>query len=350
MAVITRAVFDQPSTGRTGAIFEAIRALVRGTAAGESIRIALFLMTGRAGRTLADELAAAHARNVDVRLVVDPWQAADPAVTALRRVLGSDRSARSWIHTCSKVSPEGNTGACIGTKGQHNKFFLFSSTGGASEVVVQASANATDQLCWNNSLTVVGAPALYRAYGSYFDDLAAERRTADYYRVTTTALARGTITSYFFPRAGEDASTDTIVELLEPVGSDAVVRVAMSEWDRTRIAIADRLRTLADAGTRLRVVHGVMDEAVRQRLAGLRTELRRLDSRQLPGRVHSKYVLVERGEAGAGPWVVTGSPNFTHTSLRRNDEALLRLDLPTVYEQFLTDFATMWDAAQPSSP
>ena len=354
-AITTSAIFDDPRAGYPTAISKRIGSLINDTTPGGSIRMAVFVVSGRPGNDLADRLIAAHGRKVDVQVVVDGWQANDPSVRRLIETLGADQSARSWVHACTRLSPEGNTAACIGSKGMHNKFFLFSRTGGADGVVVQSSANFGDVSSathWNNAITIVGNAGLYRAYGSYFEDLAAERWNDDYYRVTTTEMAGGSVTAHFFPRAGADASTDTVVELLGLIGRDAdtVIRIAMSEWDPYRIMIAAALRRLADEGSTVRVVHGVMDEQVRRHLlAGPRVELRALDARQLPGRVHSKYMLIEGTYAGVSDakWVITGSHNYTRTSLRRNDEVLLRLDLRVIYDQYRSNFATMWDAAQP---
>lgn len=77
--------------------------------------------------------------------------------------------------------------ACIGNQGSpinHNKFFLFSSTDGAANVVFQTSSNFsegnyTNQ--YNNALQIVGNTVLYNGFVAYFNDLAAQAKTNDYY-------------------------------------------------------------------------------------------------------------------------------------------------------------------------
>ena len=79
-------------------------------------------------------------------------------------------------------------------------------------------------------------------------------------------------------------------------------------------------------------------------LAEPRIELRALgDGSALPGRVHSKYLLVEGTYDGVrnARWVFTGSHNYNETSLRRNDETLLRLGNRAVYDQYVADFERM---------
>jgi phosphatidylserine/phosphatidylglycerophosphate/cardiolipin synthase-like enzyme len=352
--VATGAVFDDPTTGRRD-ILRHLSGLIEQTGPGALIRIAIFVVSGETGKAFARDLLAAHERGVNVQMVVDGWQADDRAVQMLIEQLGFDRSGRSWLHACTGLSPEGTTSACIGSKGMHNKFFLFSETGGARRVVVQSSANFTDLSAathWNNALTLVGNDDLYQAYTSYFDDLSAERRNEDYYRVVQTAMAPGSVVAHFFPRAGGDSSTDTILELLAPVegGKHTEIRVGMSEWDAYRIGIAQRLCELADSGASVRVVRGVMDDAVSGVLRSApRVEMRALDDvRRPPGRIHSKYMLIggKYADIADARIVITGSHNYTQTSLRRNDETLLRFDLPPIYEQYLSNFSAMWRVAQ----
>lgn len=347
--VTTGAVFNNPTSDAT-AIVREICNLVHQAPPGSRIRIAHFVISGDAGMDFANALVDAHRRGVDVQIVLDGWQDDTPAVETLRSVLGTDESRRSWLHVCTNVSPEGNTAACIGTKGQHNKFYLFSRTGGKSHVVVQSSANFTDlnsTTYWNNAITIVGNKRLYRAYDAYFEDLAAEKQTDDYFRSTTTRMPGGTVTASFFPKK----TGDPIVDHLAKVGCHGTtIRIGMSEWDTYRIAIAERLVELAQQGCQVRIVHGLMDDEVRELLSGQpNITMAELSSAgELPGRIHSKYMLIE-GQYDGRPharWVFTGSPNFNMTSLRRNDEAMLATDLTRLYQQYRANFATMVDAAR----
>ncbi|MCT2581774.1 phospholipase D-like domain-containing protein [Actinophytocola gossypii] len=345
--VRTGAVFNDPVGGDPTAIVRQICDLVHQAPSGSRIRIAHFVVSGDAGMDFATELVAAHRRGVDVQLVLDGWQDTTPAAEALRAELGTDKSRDSWMHVCSRVSPEGNTSSCIGTKGQHNKFYLFSRTGGASDVVVQSSANFTDlnsRTYWNNATTLVGNRKLYRAYDAYFEDLAAERATDDYYRTTSTGMPGGAVRAYFFPRA----EGDHVLEILGKVSCDdgSTIDIGMSEWDTYRIGIARRLVALSGQGCEVRIVHGLMDAEVLDTLsADPSIELRALEnSAALPGRIHSKYFLINAefdGERDAR-WVFTGSPNWNHTSLRRNDEAMIQTNIENLYEAYEANFAHLF--------
>lgn len=348
--VRTGAVFNDPAGGDPTAIVRQLCSLVHQAPAGSRIRIAHFVISDAAGLDFATELVAAHRRGVDVQLVLDGWQDTTPAAEALRTELGTDESRDSWLHVCSRVSPEGNTSSCIGTKGQHNKFYLFSRTGHARDVVVQSSANLTDvnsRTYWNNATTLVGNHGLYQAYNAYFEDLAAERATDDYYRTTTTGMRGGMVRAYFFPRA----EGDHVLEILAKVGcrGGTTIHIGMSEWDSYRIGIAQRLVELSGQGCEVRIVHGPMDAEVLATLsADPRVQLRELDDPDaMPGRIHSKYFLVNGQFAGDrhARWVFTGSPNWNVTSLRRNDEAMIQTNIREVYDAYEANFAHMFASA-----
>lgn len=347
--VRTGAVFNDPVGGDPTAIVRQICTLVQQAPAGSRIRIAHFVVSGDAGADFATELIAAKRRGVDVQLVLDGWQDDTPAAESLRAELGTDESRSSWLHVCSRVSPEGNTSSCIGTKGQHNKFYLFSRTGGASDVVVQSSANFTDlnsRTYWNNATTLVGNKKLYRAYNEYFEDLAAERATDDYYRTVSSGMEGGMVRAYFFPRA----EGDHVTEILDKVDcrGGTKIQIGMSEIDAYRIGIVRRLVELSGQGCVVRVVHGLVDQVVLDTLAADPTiEVRALESSdELPGRIHSKYFLIDgRYDGKPGRWVFTGSPNWNHTSLRRNDEAMIQTNIGVVHDAYSANFEHMFASA-----
>lgn len=343
--VRTGAVFNDPAAGNPTAIVAKICDLVHQAQPGSRIRVAHFVISGAAGLDFATELIAAHRRGVDVQMVLDGWQDTTPAAAALRTELGVDKSEDSWLHVCSRVSPEGNTSSCIGTKGQHNKFYLFSRTGGARDVVVQASANLTDlnsRTYWNNATTLVGNRKLYQAYNGYFEDLAAERANDDYYRTTTTAMSGGLVLAYFFPRA----EGDHVLEILSRLSCrrDTTVHIGMSEWDVNRLAIAQRLVALSGQGCEVKIVHGPMAPEVLAALsAAPRIQVRALDDpNALPGYLHSKYFLIKDPHTR---WVFTGSPNWNVTSLRRNDEAMIQTNIRAVYDAYEANFARLFAVA-----
>ncbi|MFC5749755.1 phospholipase D-like domain-containing protein [Actinomadura rugatobispora] len=352
--VTTGAVFSEPVGGDPAAIAQRLCSLVEQTPAGATVQVAHFVMSGTAGTGFADELIKAHRRGVRVQVLVDGDTRGAAVARRLADALGTDTADRSFLHVCTGPM-SGGTAACIGDKGQHNKFYLFSRVGRAKNVVVQSSANLTDlnsTTYWNNAVTLVGDKRLYGAYSAYFADLAAERKNLDYYRTVDARKVQAS----FFPRAGTDASTDPIVENLGLVRCTpgTAIRVGMSEWDAYRVAIAERLRDLARQGCTVQIVYGIVDDEVKQVLQSEpRIGLRVLGGGSgLPGRIHSKYMLIEGsfGRDDRARVVLTGSHNYNQTSLRRNDEALLRLTDKTIYTQYVRNFTTMQAAAPAASP
>ncbi|MGW6500521.1 phospholipase D-like domain-containing protein [Nonomuraea angiospora] len=343
--VTTSAVFNDPAGGDPAALVRTLCGLVRQAPAGARIQVAHFVMSGAAGTEFADELIKAYQRNVDVQVILDGDTRGRAVAGKLTAALGTDTAAGSWTHVCSGPL-SGGTAACIGNKGQHNKLYLFSRTGDASDVVVQSSANLTDlnsSTYWNNAVVLPGNRRLYDAYARYFGDLAAERKNLDYYRVVQTGGPGGSVRAAFFPKADGDPIVDELGKVSCQGGT--TIRVGMSEWDTFRIAIPAKLRDLAARGCTVRIVYGIMSDEVKRLLqAEPRVELRTLgDGGALPGRVHSKYLLIEGSYGGDrdAHWVITGSHNYIETSLRRNDETLLRLNDKSIYRQYVANFERM---------
>jgi phosphatidylserine/phosphatidylglycerophosphate/cardiolipin synthase-like enzyme len=352
-AVTSGAVFNNPTVAaQQYAIVDHLRGLIQNAASGSTIRIAMYHFTLT---RMSNDLIAAHERGVNVRLVLDSQSRDYPAVRDLVAKLGTDRTKRSWVAICT-------TGrACIGnlnTPIMHNKFFLFSNTSGATNVLVQSSANLTNsnaERYWNNAVTLVGNTAVYNAYVNYFNDLAAQVKNNNYYRTTSSGNAK----AYFFPRAGTNSSTDTIYNMLDEnvtcegnttVGTESgrtIIRIGM--WYFSRNGIAQKLRELANQKCWVDVVYTTMDADVRSILSGhSRIKLYQISGDYI---VHSKYMLIEGTYAGQrnSKWVVTGSHNYTNAALRENDEAMLRIQSATIHDQYRSNFWALRAAAVPQN-
>ncbi|NUO58497.1 MAG: hypothetical protein HOV78_17660, partial [Hamadaea sp.] len=140
-APVTSAVFNNPTgTAADKALLQNKIVELIGTApAGSRIRMAMYYADDA---TIPNALIAAHQRGVNVQVIFDGRETAEALWPSLTAELGTSLSAASWALAC----PAGR--GCIGSRVlgsvdsiNHNKFFLFSSTGGAANVVVQSSAN-----------------------------------------------------------------------------------------------------------------------------------------------------------------------------------------------------------------
>lgn len=347
-AVSSGAVFNDPRPGPgQRRIFEHLEGLINGARIGSSIHMTVFHFDDA---FIAAKLVTARNRGVFVQVVLDSQSALNGPTETLIHAFGTDRTRASWVHLCSREA------ACIGNRENstpinHNKFFLFSNTSGAQNVVVQSSSNLNDNnatMHWNNAVTLVDNWGIYSKYLEYFDDLAWERKTSDYYRYTTSGNAK----VYFFPRAGTDKSTDTIYNILDEnvdcegnttVGTAdthrTIIRVAM--WYFSRGAIARKLRDLADRKCWVEVIYQFLDDGVLADLSGHdRIVLHKL---ALPYDVHSKYMLIEGKYDGRinTKLVFTGSHNYSNAALRDNDEALLRIQDDAIHDQYRANFRLM---------
>ncbi|MFF8452755.1 phospholipase D-like domain-containing protein [Streptomyces leeuwenhoekii] len=342
--ITTGAVFNNPkgTSAEQNAVKNHIIGAIGNTQSGRLIRAALYAVTDQ-GYT--DALLAAHARGVSVRVVLDASYSGSAAARGLITGLGTDESAGSWVHVCA------TGGACVATGGtnaiNHNKFFTFSRVGDAGvaeDVVIQTSANQTPvnvAKYWNNAYTQVGNTELYTAYAGYFDDLVAERKSDDYY----TSAKVGTEKYYFFPQK----TGDVVVDILRNVSCTgnttvgtathkSIVRVAAFALHRDEVA--DALASLAAQGCSVQVVYADSNDAVG--LGGrANLTLRRLNADGYL--VHSKYLLVEGNYAGHPDtkWTFTGSHNLDYSSLRDNDEALLRVEGATAHDAYARNFAAL---------
>ncbi|MFE3495195.1 phospholipase D-like domain-containing protein [Streptomyces sp. NPDC059175] len=343
--ITTGAVFNDPkgTTAEQNAVKNHIITAIADTQSGRLIRASLYALTDQ---DYADALIQAHQRGVNIRLVLDVKYSTSAAVQSLRAELGTDTSASSWVHVC------GAAGACIATGDSnpinHNKFFTFSRIGDAGvaeDVVIQTSANQTAvnvAKYWNNAYTVVGNTDLYTAYVGYFNDLAAEKRTDDYF----TSGKVGTEKYYFFPQKTGDVIVDVLNNVSctgnTTVGTSthkSIVRVAAFALHRD--AVADALVSLAGKGCSIQIVYANSnDEEILKGHTNI--SLRKLNTGD-GYLVHSKYLLVEGNYAGHPDtkWTFTGSHNLDDSSLHDNDEAVLRLEGTAPHDAYAQNFGLL---------
>ncbi|MFE9814700.1 phospholipase D-like domain-containing protein [Streptomyces sp. NPDC005773] len=356
-------VFNKP-TG-TASEQQAIRAQVRSVIAnadsGSVLRLAMYHLWDE---TVATDLGAAKARGVSVKVVLDESTLEYRAsYDLLRSSLGTSTSAASWVVLCAKDR------SCLGTATtgiNHNKFLLASSVGDGArkDVVVQLTSNLTPSnysRYWNSSVTVAGNTAMYDGYVDYFTRLPAQNRAAWSY----TYGNAGDYKYYFFPRAGSDATTDTVVNAMDNItcrwtdsaGTARRTTVHAAMLKITRQAVADELRALAGRGCLVDLVYSETDSGTWNALHGVSGITNRCyqhdddgDSTTPNRIVHSKNWMVDGMYAGTVQKVMfTGSHNWSGSALRDNDEAMLRITTPSVFDAFEANFQAARSAAVPGT-
>ncbi|MFE3328228.1 phospholipase D-like domain-containing protein [Streptomyces sp. NPDC059176] len=368
------ATFNDPAgdTAAQSRIRDHIIGLIDGAAPGSTISVSMYSFTEN---PVTDALVAAKSRGVHVRVVIDHTSSTMTGgeYTRLAAGLGTDRTQSSWVLLC----PAGR--GCLGTRVlpgddgaiNHNKFFLFSSTGGTDDVVVQASANMTNLQrtdLFNNAVTIPDA-GLYDNYQAYFADLVKYGASAsglDHYYKTPISATDPAYKAYFFPRRETtgttyktDPATDTVKLILDKVDCKAHSEVRMAANLFYRDQIASKLVSMVNAGCSVilaadgnpngggtgtpsmgKTVEGIVSGKLTQRVecwenppAGRTAKIG----------LHSKYLLVNGTYNGAaGKKIVwTGSHNYSWQALRANDETLLKIDNAAVYDQFKANHVTL---------
>jgi len=376
-APTTSAVFNNPTgTAADKALLQnSIVDLISTAAVGSRIRMAMYYADDA---TIPNALIAAHQRGVDVQVIFDGRETTEALWPSLTAELGTSLSAASWALAC----PSGR--GCIGNRLigdvdsiNHNKFFLFSSTGGAADVIVQSSANlhtGRDGLGgWNNALVLVGNTAAYDYYDGYFDDLKTRVVNNNYYD-TRTPLQAGSAKIFFYPRQEQSGTNpyqnpaeDTIYTILSnvdcfgntTVGTQdgthrTIIRVAMSIFSRDYLA--QKLWDLDAAGCYVEVVEtyhpgsSLEVSAMKKLLAdagGYNGPVVRYYCDTDSIWIHSKYFEVE-GVYYDKPdrkIVWTGSHNWSTNSLRQSDEAILQLENGAVFDAYTANFRQIRDSS-----
>jgi hypothetical protein len=331
-------------------VLEAVDSAPRGS----TIRFASWNIRGG---VVVDALVAAHRRGVGVRVVMDRKNAYSLNVNkqvnrlqqALRRSGNGKRSEqmKSGLRKC-RASCRGQNGFA------HSKFFLFSQSGKARQVVINSSANATDLSAyaqWNEAYTVVGDQEIYGAFAAVFDEMFLDVPVAQPYVRT----AAGPTVAEFFPFRGEGTEVDPVLRELDQVSCTGAtntgsgrtrIRIAMTSWFGERgLAIGAKVRALAKEGCNIRVVYAVMGTQ-------LLRDLRRPGAGRVPLRhivqdpdrdgiydryLHAKVLTIQGGYAERRDATVTinGSANWTPLSLL-SDEAVLRIESSGVLERYNT--------------
>lgn len=236
-------------------------------------------------------------------------------------------------------------GACRGGTGgnMHSKFFAFSQTGTAQNVVMVSSSNLNAGGAlkgWNDLFVMKQRPLLYDRFKLIHREMTDDKPAVDEYQTVDD----GPYLVRFFPKPGADQSSDPTLQDLNqikchgsPYGATRV-NVSMFYWagDRGKY-IANKLISLGKAGCKVSVIYGAPSKEVRLQLraAAVKHLISVYDSRrnldrdpECEVRTHGKYILVKGvyGNDVTARVVSTGSQNWVGGSLRKGDELTLNID------------------------
>jgi hypothetical protein len=365
------ALFNAPTAAKghaSAALFDELGKMVDATPAGATIRVAV--VTLGASNPVIDKLVEARKRGVRVQMVPDRDAFAQPGgvvQTKLLPALGTDTSKGSWIRACgarADGTPSRSRASCNGEGDRgnnHNKFVLFSKTGGDAKVVWVGSTNLTSsQLrAWNDAVVFRNAPETYGKFLSVWrtfeDNVDAPATPA---RPDLAAQVNGVADGQYVAFAPDARSPDFLESFLDGIRCDReqghYIRISMHEISNSRAELA---RALAKKSCRVDLVVSYMGWRIRETFAAnanLHYE-RYVDPDPSRGFMnHEKYVIARAdfvaGRVGgractpSSPCkdarvVLTGSHNWSDEGLSKNDESMVVVSgQPQVFQAFLADF------------
>jgi hypothetical protein len=252
---------------------------------------------------------------------------------------------RSYVKRCD--------GACRGGGGNmHSKFYAFSSTGEADNVVMVSSSNLNRGGAiygWNDLYTMVGQPRSFAEYDRIHRAMTDDTRAND----QLEEFRDGPYTSRFFPMRNASKANDPVLQDLNKIGCTSAfgrtkVHVSMFYWAGTRGEyLATKLLNLARAGCQVSIIFGPITASIGGRLrdAAKNQLINLYDSRHNKDsgflRTHSKYVLVKGrfGGNASSHQVMTGTGNWVAGSLSRGDENSLNIsDKPSAYNDYVRNW------------
>jgi hypothetical protein len=281
---------------------------------------------------------------VRVRVVVPGRAWEEPAVVTLRRVLGTDVSAPSYITRCDgSCTSEGDGGI------MHLKSYLFSKVNGVPDVTVYSSSNLTRTqatLRWQDAYQLTRNAPVYRSATAFFDQLRQDT-DLDFTRLTKSAG----YWQYYFPTR-QDFHLDVLEQTRceSPSGPTRIDLVA-SIWKQ--VAVAERLADLRDAGCEVRVTLNLdrIERPVLQALLDRGVPTRVRSSSDAAGATHSKYIAIRGNHDGyIVSTVYCGSSNVSGFSTHTADNSMIRIvDDEAAYGAYRRNFGRVWEGSRPLS-
>jgi hypothetical protein len=346
------AIFNNPK-GNHAAQFKIVNSITRavqGVPKGETIMMSAYMFDN--GGTF-NALVAAHRRGAHVQMVLDTSHARNGKTKRLARIFNRDNvkgpqparwgKDQSFVVFCKQ--------ACRGKNGyNHTKFYAFSKSGTASNVIMFSSSNpnAGGALKGYNDMYVMKEkPALWAGVTKVMASMAQDTANdGDRFQKFT----EGNTQLRFYPKR---TGTHPILQDLNQVrcAGGTSIHVSMFRWNRKwGMAIARKLVGLAHNGCNLDIIYGAPSRQVRLYLTNAARGSRRIslwDSRydrngdgQVDLRVHHKYLLIN-GTIGGNhnaTYVTAGSQNWG-ASLRTSDENTVTIrNNPSAYRAYLNNW------------
>lgn len=360
-------VFNNPfgNYAAKNRIVMTITAAVRNARAGSTIQMSMFLMDGK---NAADQLIRARNRGVRVQLVFDGNDGRSAQARRMASRFNADNRPGQPIP--ERWGPDQSfvvfcKGSCRGGSASgnnnHTKFYTFTQTGTANNVVMVSSSNLNRGGAvrgWNDMYVAKGRPQMLQQYSRIHYEMSRDVPAGDRYR----EVRDGNLISRFYPKpsGGDPVMADLNNVRCRGVSGGAgrngrtAINVSMFAWNNERgETIARKLIRLDRDGCDVSIIYGAPSKRVRLLLTGSarRGGVKLWDSRfdrngdgVADVRSHHKYMLIN-GHYGAdqSAWRVhAGSQNWGRGTLRGGDENTLTIISRATYRSYMGN----WGAVQ----
>jgi hypothetical protein len=339
-------------------IVNTIQQAVRNAPRGSTITMSMFLMDGK---NSADALINARNRGVHVQLVFDGDDGRSAMARRMARVFNKDNRpnqpipARWGADQSFVVFCKGSCrGGSASSNNNHTKFYTFSQTGEARNVVMVSSSNLNAGGAvrgFNDMWIAKGKPKMYTDYAMIHREMSRDVPVGNRYR----ELRDGNLISRFYPKpkGGDPVMADLNKVRCRGANGGAgrngrtAVNVDMFAWNGDRgLAIARKLIRLDRDGCDVSIIYGAPSKQIRLLLSGSarRGGVKLWDSRvdrngdgTYDVRTHGKYVLINGSYGGdRSSWRVhTGSQNWGRGTLRGGDENTLTVVSRAAYGRYI---------------
>ena len=350
---------------------------IKHTPRGSYIRIAVYSFDRV---NVADALIAAYRRGVKVQILLnDHWDTG--AMKKIRNVIGTDRTAKSFIYKCKKSCRS----AANEYNNLHSKLYLFSQAGKTEDVIATGSHNLTRNAAihqWNDLYFMSGEHEIFRQFVGLFNDMKNDYNTRQdpllFCGVPTGAVCDDSVdkhTVWAFPRVSgpkNDLVIDTLdkVQCLTPDAEGNVVRTKLALSMHTMRGnrgdyLAAAIRKKWAQGCDVRVMFGLIGYHTKGVIAAPtprgRIPLRStgldynldddfdlnsdgVDDLILDYYSHQKYLVIQGTYNGipGTEMVITGSSNWASLSTA-NDEIWLTIRGARVAKKYLGNYNYQWN-------
>lgn len=331
------------------------------TPSGETIRIAAYSLDRV---RVAKSLIRAKRRGVDVQLLLNDHQYTK-AMVMLRGILGNNATKNNFIYRCKN--------SCRGAKNSnlHTKFYTFSRTGDATDVVMTGSYNMTLNAVkwqWNDLYVSVNNPGIFSDYINLFNQMRVDYKT---YQPSYVMCGRvpasecrpevDDLYTWVLPRQA-NPSADIIMDILRDIKCEYAgpgggtrrtsLDISMHTWRGVRgMWLADKVRSMYADGCNIRVNYGLIGWTVKQRL-GAPTARGRIPLRstgydynkdkEVDRYTHQKYMIIDGWYRGAArQLVMSGSSNWS-TLGTWSDDNITMLQGAATFNKYVANYNVMW--------